>query len=111
MGGIIGTCAGSCLASCGCQAMQSMCGGKKGSKTPHLLIMFISVIVALTLRYWGGPMLIHLCTLRFVLWLLSRLPSPACLSLCLADIYDLKLCTSDKCVGFGEAISWRLTLT
>jgi hypothetical protein len=54
--------------------MQSVCGGKKGSKTPHLLIMFISVIVALTLRYWGGPMLIHLCTLLRC----AASASPAC---------------------------------
>jgi len=86
--GCIGSCIGSCLATCGCEAMKccGQCGPKRGSRIPYLVCFFISTALALILRYWGGPMLIHLY------W------------------YDYQLCNTDKCVGFGAAYRISFTL-
>jgi len=77
--GCIGSCIGSCVASCGCEALKccAACGPKRGSRIPYLVLFFLATAISLILRYWGGPMLIHLY------W------------------YDLQLCNTDKCVGFG----------
>lgn len=61
---------------------------KKDSLVPYFILLFISTVVAIILRYWGGPMLIHLY------------------------FTDYQLCDSDKCVGYGAVyrISWALFL-
>jgi len=86
--GCIGSCLGSCVATCGCEALKccTACGPKRGSRIPYLICFFLSTALALILRYWGGPMLIHLY------W------------------YDLQLCNTDKCVGFGAAYRISFTL-
>jgi len=85
--GCIGSCIGSCLASCGCEALKccTACGPKRGSRIPYLVLFFVGTVLSLVLRYWGGPMLIHLY------------------------YYDLQLCDTDKCVGFGAV--YRLSFT
>lgn len=61
---------------------------KKDSLIPYFILLFISTVVAIILRYWGGPMLVHLY------------------------FTDYQLCDSDKCVGYGAVyrISWALFL-
>jgi len=86
--GCIGSCIGSCLASCGCEALKCCtqgCGPKRGSRVPYLVLFFLGTVLALVLRYWGGPMLIHLY------------------------YYDLQLCDTQKCVGFGAV--YRLSFS
>lgn len=76
----LGSCLGSCCATCGCEAVKACCpscSGKNMSRLPYIAVMFCSTLLAIILRYYGGPILVHMY------------------------VYDLELCTSDKCVGFG----------
>eukprot|EP00808_Paulinella_micropora_P018350 g39381.t1 len=47
------------------------------ARGPHLVLLFASTVLALFLRFYGAPLLVHLY------------------------IYDLQLCDSDKCLGYG----------
>eukprot|EP00455_Lapot_gusevi_P001068 TRINITY_DN1042_c0_g6_i1.p1 TRINITY_DN1042_c0_g6~~TRINITY_DN1042_c0_g6_i1.p1 ORF type:complete len:451 (+),score=119.93 TRINITY_DN1042_c0_g6_i1:76-1428(+) len=88
--------AASCVAGC----VGSMCGnamqgcldsccnfGKssRASRIPHLIMLFLGVILALALKYWGGNMLVHLY------------------------YFDFKLCTTDRCLG-NQAV-YRISFT
>jgi len=86
--GCIGSCIGSCLATCGCEAVKccGQCGPKRGSRIPYLVVFFLFTALALILRYWGGPMLIH------ITW-----------------VGDYQVCNLDKCVGFGA--TYRISFT
>jgi len=64
---------------------------KKGSRVPYVMIMFVGTLVALILRYWGGPLLVDLV------------------------ITKVQLCgdaTGYRCVGYGAVyrISFALFL-
>lgn len=89
MGGVLGGFAGSCVAACGCQALSCCASGfSKGSRLPYLLILFIGVILAGVLRYYGQPLLQHL------------------------EAFDSVCTDPNKCYGIGAVyrITFGLTL-
>jgi hypothetical protein len=65
------------LASCACQGCAKACGGKqRGNKAFYLGLLFVMIIIALTLRYWGGDIVVPMY------------------------VYDLTLCKAARCVGY-----------
>lgn len=86
MASMIGSCVGTCLGACACQGLVCCNKAKSSSKMPYVFVFFAMTVLALILRYWGGPMLVHLY------------------------IYDMKLCDTDKCVGFGAVFRISFTL-
>jgi len=77
MGSLVGSCFGSCCATCGCEAAKCCTPSKGNTRVPYVILLFISTCVALILRFWGGPMLVHLY------------------------VTNINLCDTNKCVGFG----------
>jgi uncharacterized membrane-anchored protein len=83
--GCVGSIIGSCLASCGCEALRCCCpnanssDSNKPARWPYLVTLFLSTVVAIILRFWGGPMLIHIY------------------------MFSLNVCGdyAERCVGFG----------
>jgi hypothetical protein len=58
IGSCIGSCLGSCAGSCCCTACNKLCGGK-GSFRPYLILLVLNTILAIILRYEGGPLVLH----------------------------------------------------
>jgi len=77
----IGSCVGGCVASA---CTKACCGKSKESKTGHLIFLFLTTVVALILRYWGAPLLIHFYS------------------------YNIDICTSDSC--YGEGAVYRISV-
>lgn len=76
MGGLLSSCVGSCAGACAIGTCCSL-AKVKGNRIPYLVLFFICLVIASILRYWGGPLLIHLY------------------------VYDWNICTTDKCYGVG----------
>jgi len=78
--GLIVSCVASCLATCGCAACSKACGDtKKGNKAFYVLLLFGMIIVALTLRYWGGNIVVPLYIYT----------------------YDYQIPCLDRCIGYA----------
>lgn len=60
MGGVLGSCVGSFAATCGCAAFNSCCSKGGDPRIPYLAIVFLLVLISGILRYWGGPINVHL---------------------------------------------------
>jgi len=72
------SCVGSCLGGCCATVVGKACCGKTTeTKMGHLILLFLGTVLALVLRYWGGPLMIHLY------------------------IYNLDVCTGTGCYGIG----------
>jgi hypothetical protein len=84
--GLVASCLSSFAASCACSALNSCCGKRSTSVIPYLFLLFLSTAVALILRFYGGPLMIHL-------W-----------------ITDIHLCSSDECLGFGAVVRISFSL-
>lgn len=87
----MGSCLGSCLGSMACGCCDKMCGGcrsKTGSLIPYMILFIISSVVALILKYYGKPLLLHLY------------------------IKDITICDSSVCMGIGavDRITFALAL-
>ena len=77
MSTIAGSCFGSCCATCACEGISRAM--PKNNKILYLIIMFLTTILSLILRYWGGDITRGI------------------------TIEDLNLCTKNTCYGY-EAV-------
>jgi hypothetical protein len=87
MGGVLASCAASCFGSvCGsCISQCCDCGENNKARYPYVFILFLASIGALCLRFWGGPLLVHLV------------------------VYDYALCT-DACSGYQAVYRFSFAL-
>lgn len=53
MGSVIGSCFGTCVAACGCAALQQVSSAVRDKRAPYLLILFLFTLVAGILRFYG----------------------------------------------------------
>lgn len=89
MGSMLASCAGSCVAACGCQAMQCCCNSmsKTDSRLPYIGLTFLTTVTAGILRYYGKPFLINIPGLTHI------------------------GCQDEKCYGIGAVYMFMFALT